>query len=459
MQTTMRILIITAGSHGDVLPFLALATAFVQRGHEVFLYANPVFEPLITPVIQRTTAPGAAPTLRFVPVGTEDEYTTLLNAPETDPRAAMARVAASFAQHLRTGHRLLQSHVLPGQTLAIGGSAFLAYRLLRETDGVPTATVHLAPSAIESIARPARLTPDLPWLAGAPRWAIASLWWLMDATFTQQHFTRPLNRYRAELGLPPVRRLFRDWMQQADCVIGHFPDWFAPRAADWPSTLATTGFPLYDQGGEHALGPELLAFLRAGPPPVAFTAGTATASAAGFFATSIAAGQQAGLRAIVLTQRRSTLPAQLPPDVFHAPYAPYSALLPHLAALVHHGGIGTTSQALHAGVPQLIRPVAYDQFDNAQHALQLGVARELLPRRYTVAAVAACLRILVSDPHIRERCQAVRALSLRAEQHPAAAPSGPHNSTERTCDLILARCCPATPAPPPHPTHAPHAPA
>jgi hypothetical protein len=363
----------------------------------------------------------------------------------------MARVAASFAQHLRTGHRLLQSHVLPGQTLAIGGSAFLAYRLLRETDGVPTATVHLAPSAIESIAQPARLTPDLPWLPRAPRWVIASLWWLMDATFTQQHFTRPLNRYRAELGLPPVRRLFRDWMQQADCVIGHFPNWFTPRAADWPSALINTGFPLYDQGDEHALPPGLMAFLQAGPPPVAFTAGTATASAAGFFATSMAACQQAGLRAIVLTSRRDTLPAELPPTVWHAAYAPYSTLLPHLAALVHHGGIGTTSQALHAGVPQLIRPVAYDQFDNAHHALQLGVALELLPRRYTVAAVATCLRTLVDDPRIRERCQAVRALSLQAEHDPALQPSGPRSSTERTCDLILARCCPAAPAPSPAP--------
>jgi hypothetical protein len=62
--------------------------------------------------------------------------------------------------------------------------------------------------------------------------------------------------------------------------------------------------------------------------------------------------------------------------------------------------------------------------------------------------VADCLRTLVSDPHIRERCQAVRALSLRAAQDPALSPGSHNNSTERTCDLILARCCPAGPSSP-----------
>ena len=58
----------------------------------------------------------------------------------------------------------------------------------------------------------------------------------------------------------------------------------------------------------------------------------------------------------------------------HVRYAPFSALLPRLRGLVHHGGIGTSAQALAAGIPQMVAPFAHDQFDNAARLCRLGVA-------------------------------------------------------------------------------------
>ena len=55
-------------------------------------------------------------------------------------------------------------------------------------------------------------------------------------------------------------------------------------------------------------------------------------------------------------------------------YAPYSTVFPRAAVNIHHGGIGTSAQALRAGLPQLVRPQAYDQFDNARRLIDLGVA-------------------------------------------------------------------------------------
>ncbi len=75
-----------------------------------------------------------------------------------------------------------------------------------------------------------------------------------------------------------------------------------------------------------------------------------------------------------------------------------------ISAFVHHGGIGTMSQALRAGVPQLIRPMAHDQFDNANRAVRLGVAMKLLPRDYRVKNVVNALERLTDDAAMRARC-------------------------------------------------------
>jgi len=90
--------------------------------------------------------------------------------------------------------------------------------------------------------------------------------------------------------------------------------------------------------------------------------------------------------------------------VAHFAYVPFSTLLPRVSAFVHHGGIGTVSQALRAGVPQLIRPMAHDQFDNANRAVRLGVAMKLMPRNCRVKNVVNAIERLTSDAAIRQRC-------------------------------------------------------
>ncbi|MGY4829644.1 glycosyltransferase [Sphaerotilaceae bacterium SBD11-9] len=93
---------------------------------------------------------------------------------------------------------------------------------------------------------------------------------------------------------------------------------------------------------------------------------------------------------------------------------------------MHHGGIGTTSQAMLAGVPQLIRPMVAEQFDNASHAVRSGVARQLLPRRYRPQAAARLLDELAADTALRAQCDRV-AHRLSGE------PSG----ISATCDALL----------------------
>jgi len=90
-------------------------------------------------------------------------------------------------------------------------------------------------------------------------------------------------------------------------------------------------------------------------------------------------------------------------------YEPFSRLLPRTAAIVHHGGIGTLSQALAADVPQLVMPMAHDQPDNAHRLLGLGVARRLYPRAFTAERVAVALRKLRENPAVCPACAAAAA--------------------------------------------------
>lgn len=414
----MRVLISTAGSHGDVLPFVALGREFAARGHEVIFYANPFFRSYMTDSA-----------IRFIPISTIEKYSSLFGElSDGNPSRAFKRVAMEYVKLGPEYYRAMKADVIPGNTIAIGNSLLFSPRLLRETNGVPCATVHLAPSVFRSNVKPPRLVPN--WItARTPSLLKQAAWWMLDNTFYDPNFTAPLNRFRAELGLPSVNCIFRSWIHEADCVVGLFPDWFAEPQSDWPRHVTLTGFPLYDHSNGTSLSPNLEEFIKDGRPPVAFSAGTATATAHEFFKTSVEASEAAGLRAILLTHFQQQVPASLPIGVIHVNYAPFGVLLPKLAAFVHHGGIGSTSQALRAGVPQLIRPVAYDQFDNSAHAVRLGVAQEVLPKRYIPHVVAGALMKLTADSAVNQRCQQV---ATRLDNC---------NSIVTACDAILRSLC------------------
>src|SRR5574337_855388 len=401
----MRVLIAGAGSHGDVLPFIAIGREMLSRGHEVLFFGNPHFR-------EHATTVG----LEFVPIGTSGEYHRILDEiAEGDPARALKRINAYFGEICGDYYRAMKAHVAPDRTVTVSSSVFFAPRLLRETDAIPCAAVHLAPHVIRSTLRPARSAPH--WIhAGSPQVAKRLAYWYVDRFVLDPCATKPLNKLRATLRLPPLARIFRSWINEADCLIGLFPDWYAERQPDWPPGIVLAGFPLYDHGDQAPLTDELEAFLAAGPAPVAFSAGTANAGAAAFFRTSLESCRILGVRAILLSGFAGQVPADLPDGVMHVRYAPFGALLPRLAAFVHHGGIGSTSQAMKAGVPQLIRPVAFDQFDNSARAVRLGVARELLPRQYSANGAADALSRLMSDEQLHQRC---RDIAKRLAEHRA----------------------------------------
>ena len=109
----------------------------------------------------------------------------------------------------------------------------------------------------------------------------------------------------------------------------------------------------------------------------------------------------------MLTRFAEQIPAKLPDTVRHFAYAPFSQLLPRVAALVHHGGIGTAAQAMASATPQLIMPLAHDQFDNADRMKKLGIARSLIPKKFKGPAIASLLKGWITSPEVLANCRNV----------------------------------------------------
>jgi rhamnosyltransferase subunit B len=415
----VRILVNVVGSLGDILPFMALGAALQGRGHEVRIYGNDYFRGVADELGLHFSATSPAP-----------EYQAFLHAPAaTDPRQAMRAVAQGVMGKVASSHAILRADVLPGRTIALGSTFAFAVRLLRETHAVPCTVLHLSPSVLRSEYAAPRFSP-LGHMTALPRWVKRAIWAVMDRKFMDPLYTAPFNRIRADLGLAPIERMFHRWLHQADAALCLVAPWFAPRQPDWPAAITLAGFPLVDHGAHRPLPDAIAAFLEAGAAPVVITAGTANAVSHAFFSAAIQACRSLKLRAILVTADPAQLPPALPDDMIHAAYAPFAALLPRACAFIHHGGIGSASQALRAGVPQLIQPMAFDQFDNASHVVQLGAGREVLARHFQPDRVADELKSLLADTALAANCKR-HAASLVNE-----------NGIEHACDLLLDRLAP-----------------
>jgi UDP:flavonoid glycosyltransferase YjiC (YdhE family) len=388
--------IITAlGSYGDVHPMVGLGTALAARGHRVQIITSPYFEEVVC---------GA--NLELLPIGTRDDYIRLTQHPDLwhpirGPQLVMKHAAS---EQLRPIYNLLRTNYTPGETVFGAHALDLASRVAGPKLDVPVASIDLAPSMFWSVHDTPRFKGTLSG-PRVPKWLKRAQFWAADTIVAQRLLGGELNRLQRELNLPPAKRIFTHWLHTTDLIVGLFPAWFGPPQHDWPTNVRLAGFPLWDSHADSSLSLDVSEFLAAGPPPIAFSPGSANREAKGFFAAAVEACRRLGRRGILLTKYADQLPANLPDSVRHFGFVPLSKLLPHTAALVHHGGIGTCAQGLAAGVPQLVQPMSYDQFDNSQRLARLGVAREISVRRFRGAAIAADLASLLDLPGVALRCR------------------------------------------------------
>ena len=335
--------------------------------------------------------------LRPISLLTTEEFDkTLANAnvwrPITGARTVLGWVVENF---MRQHFDVIQSQHQPGKTVLVSHPLDLGSRVFREVDSqTPLVDIHLAPAILRVPSSPAKLTP---WKLEVrrPAWAVRGMYWVADHFGVDPVVKSKLNAFRREHGLEPVSRILKDYWLSPDRIVAMYPQWFAPETSMYSPRLVHAGFPLQDFG-DNTLAESI------DSRPFVFTAGTANHHCREFFEIAAKACQRIQHPGILLSTHRDNFPDDLPSCVQTAEFIPLGQLLPKCAAIVHHGGVGTTSQALASGTPQVIRPMAFDQFDHAERIQRLGVGCWLKNDKRLESALRSCL-----EPAVVDKCKQV----------------------------------------------------
>jgi rhamnosyltransferase subunit B len=390
-------IIVTTGSAGDLFPFLKLALDLRARGFAITFVAPQLHAELVGQVDLDFHGTFADPAVLDDPDVWHPTrgFGVIWRAVRPGMRALGAIVAALPAGEpcLIVTHPLALHEALLCRELRPGVRVVLAY---------------LAPSNIPTVYDPLLLGPyRVPsWI---PLGLRRRLWTSIGRRLVDPVVLPDINGDRHQAGVAPVSGMFDMLRHGPDLSVTLFPAWFAEPKPDWPQPLCTGDFALFDPHPDAPFSAELLQFLAQGDPPLIFTPGTANRQARDYFRHALAAAAALGKRAIFLTPHRDQVPPALPDTVLWQSYLPLRALLPHAAALIHHGGIGTTAEALRAGIPQLIVALAYDQFDNAARVTALGVGRGLRNARLTRGRLIAALEKLIDSNTVPVQCKNMSA--------------------------------------------------
>ena len=408
----MRIVLNTFGSFGDIHPYMAIAMELQRRGH------TPV---VATMEIYREKIEGAG--LEFAsirpdfpqPKEQDQELIEKIMEPKTGPRFLTEEV---IFPHVRDSYADLLKAV-EGADLLVTHPASPAGPLAGRKLDMPWISTVLAPLSFYSAYDPP-VPPFWQWTRKLHVLGPGVMGFLMRLT-QSTYKAKAVTDFRDELGLADTGNPMFEGQHSPTLVLALFSKVFAQPQADWPGQTEVTGFCFYDGHRDKQISPELIDFLDNGAPPIVFTLGSSAVWVArDFFHESIEAAQRLGRRAVLLIGDERNLPGSLPEGIIAVDYAPYQSLLPRACAVVHHGGVGTTSQGLLAGVPTLIVPFAFDQSDNAEHARKVGTSRTLYRNNYRAPRVANELHALLTQPAYTRRAQEVRQ-RLQHEDGPGRA--------------------------------------
>lgn len=388
----MKALIITMGSRGDMNPLLLAADRLKNRGNDVLLCGSENHRESVEQL-----------GIRFVAHTDRATVAAIENTPELwhHTRALPALIRTGIVPSLERIYHIIEEEMCDEFAVVSSPLAFAA-RLAEEKLGIRLVHVHLAPAVLRSLHDTSQVGV-LPMGPGLPKVWKRSVWWLIDYCILDPQIRAPLNRFRKKLGLRPVRRVFNGWWLSARSNALLFSELFAPPQPDWPASARRYDFLCFDGSG--TVPPEADAFLGGDDPPVVFTFGTAFAFARDLFQVSLQALDRLGRRGIFLSENPANMPDSLPPQVLGAPFLPLGKILPRCAAIVHHGGIGTIAQAARAGIPQLIRPMAFDQPDNAHRVRQQKLGDWIRPRDYCPDRLCERLDFILHDSQIRAGCR------------------------------------------------------
>lgn len=391
----MNITIITIGSQGDIVPFLALAKGLQQKGHSVRIAALSRFKNYVE-----------QNGISYMPLtGDADELIRLLIGVGVGP-----------LQYFRSMDRMAHQHIdqlMEDILQACQNADAVVYSVLgsvawhvAEKLGIPALRAFPCPLDPTSDF-PTMTAPELPlgrWYNRLTYQSGDRLWgWI-----TSRHLTT----WRKENGLPPLAPLsfpYRQLNGKPVQTLYPFSPTLVPRPTGWGDQYHLTGFWFLDESSAWQPEEGLLRFLENGTPPVYIGFGSMLG---GSFQSALEIIQQAlkitGQRAILSSGWGKLTQADLTANIYKIDYVPHDWLFPRVEAVIHHGGAGTTAAGLKAGCPSLIIPFGGDQpfWGKRIHAVGAG-PQPIHRKNLTIRNLSAALDELFHQPAWKTGAQAM----------------------------------------------------
>ena len=379
---SLRVVLATVGSRGDVQPMLAIAQTLVRRGHVPLIAAPPNFEHWVRGL-----------GFDFAPLGADiqvflAEHGAVMTGNPVKMLQAMSRF---FAEQIPLQVEQLAPACRGADAIMSAGLAFAAPSVAEHLR-LPLLCVLYTTCVLPSSQHPPAMVP---W-HGLPNW-LNDLLWRADHLLVDSLVRGTLNTARAGIGLPPVDDLRRHLCEETPLVIAADEVLFPPDPL-WQGRYPHANFIFFDDPAP--LDPDLEAWLADGEAPVFVGFGSMSGEGTDRVERMIAeAGSATRRRCIVGAGWAGLGAGALPPGWRGVREAPHALLFPRTAVVVHHGGSGTTAQALRAGVPQVLLPLILDQFHHAHRLHLAGIAPRPVPmEKITAAGLAAAIHAALELP-------------------------------------------------------------
>jgi sterol 3beta-glucosyltransferase len=403
----MKITIFAAGSRGDIQPCIALGRGLQRAGYQVSLAAPADFAGFIQehevgfyPLrvdVQQIMASDTG--RKFMETGGANPLKSIRAV-----RTMIAPVVKQMADDAYAACRGADALICLGVFSAFGQS-------IADTLRIPNINIEPTP-LLPTSAFAAPSWPIQRNLGGLHNYlsgmAMLRVLWLWYSPF--------VNDFRQSLGLSPYTANLFFRALRSTPLLGAYSPSIIPHPADWPDSVHVTGYFFLDSQADWQPSSELNAFLEAGGPPVYIGFGSMAGRNPEKLASLVLdALAICGQRGLLLTGWGGLQLELLPDNVFVLDSAPHSWLFPRMAAVVHHGGAGTTAEGLRAGVPTVTGPFVLDQPFWGARIKALGLGPEPIPQKnLTAERLARAIRTAVTDSGIKQRANSI-GTAIRAE--------------------------------------------
>jgi len=378
----MRVVLVTYGSRGDVQPLVALSIALRSAGHDVLLAGPPE---------RKSWVEGFG--VPFQPMGRD--VTAFLDS-MGDAHSIGSALRFMKMMRAEIGNQFDQlSNILNRADVAVGSSLAFALPTVAERLNIPCRYLLFAPQLL-----PSRFHPFMAFKhQGFPLWYNRATWSLVRY-LNRLDLTRRINAQRRAWGMPPKADFWFPSLGPiaivaADRVI-------APVPPDAESLGVQTGYLHLDQPG--ADDPGLEAFLQANPHAVYAGFGSMPASdQARNVPCIVKAAREAGLAAVIGKFWTTPTGFEHAEDVYFLRGYPHLELFPRMAAVIHHGGAGTTATCAVSGVPQVIVPHVLDQYYWGHRVHKSGIGpRPVWRRRLSAKRLGRSLQACLSNTSMQK---------------------------------------------------------